>query len=201
MRSTSGIGIDNAAPNMSPAETCLGIWSTVLTQALGSTNVFTASTVDQMPKQVSAGLMFGAALSIPIPDVDRTDYLLMLGANPYASNGSLCTAPDLPGRLEALRARGGKVVECPELAQGGTLRATFELLKVRGASAVVLVGHEPDLGRFLAAALFDKVSGAGTARFAFKKGGAACVEFQGRVAPGGATLLWMLPPKILRALR
>jgi anaerobic selenocysteine-containing dehydrogenase len=82
----------------------------VLTQAFGTGNVFTASTVDQMPKQVSAGLMFGAALSIPIPDVDRTDYLLMLGANPYASNGSLCTAPDLPGRLATLRARGGKFV-------------------------------------------------------------------------------------------
>src|SRR5262245_20604213 len=82
----------------------------VLTQALGSGNVFTASTVDQMPKQVSAGLMFGAALSIPIPDLDRTDYLLILGANPYASNGSLCTAPDYPGRLDALRARGGRLV-------------------------------------------------------------------------------------------
>jgi anaerobic selenocysteine-containing dehydrogenase len=82
----------------------------VLTQALGSTNVFTASTVDQMPKQVSAGLMFGAALSIPIPDLDRTDYLMILGANPYASNGSLCTAPDYPGRLDALRARGGRLV-------------------------------------------------------------------------------------------
>jgi len=54
--------------------------------------------------------MFGAALSIPIPDLDRTDYLLMLGANPYASNGSLCTAPDYPGRLDALRARGGRLV-------------------------------------------------------------------------------------------
>src|SRR5262249_13390733 len=82
----------------------------VLTQALGSANVYTASTVDQMPKQVSAGLMFGAALSIPIPDLDRTDYLLILGANPYASNGSLCTAPDYPGRLDALRARGGRLV-------------------------------------------------------------------------------------------
>src|SRR4051794_20024424 len=82
----------------------------VLTQALGSTNVYTASTVDQMPKQVSAGLMFGAALSIPIPDLDRTDYLVILGANPYASNGSLCTAPDFPGRLDALRARGGRLV-------------------------------------------------------------------------------------------
>ena len=82
----------------------------VLLQALGTTNVFTASTVDQMPKQVSAGLMFGAPLSVPVPDVDRTDHLLILGANPYESNGSLCTAPDLPGRLEALRARGGQIV-------------------------------------------------------------------------------------------
>ena len=66
-------------------------------------NVFSASTVDQMPKQVCAGLMFGAALTIPVPDIDRTDYLLMLGANPFASNGSLVTAPDWPGRIEALQ--------------------------------------------------------------------------------------------------
>src|SRR5262249_46761502 len=48
--------------------------------------------------------------SIPIPDVDNTDYLLILGANPLVSNGSLMTAPDMRGRLRALRARGGKVV-------------------------------------------------------------------------------------------
>jgi anaerobic selenocysteine-containing dehydrogenase len=63
-----------------------------------------------MPKQVSAGWMFGTALSVPVPDVDRTDYLLMLGANPFASNGSLWTAPDLPRRLRDLRARGGRLV-------------------------------------------------------------------------------------------
>ena len=54
--------------------------------------------------------MFGGALSIPVPDVDRTDYLLVLGANPFASNGSLMTAPDIPGRLRALRTRGGRLV-------------------------------------------------------------------------------------------
>ena len=73
----------------------------VLLQALGTTNVFCASTVDQMPKQVSAGLMFGGPLSVPVPDLDRTDYLLILGANPFASNGSLMTVPDVPGRLRA----------------------------------------------------------------------------------------------------
>ena len=76
-------------------------------RALGSRNIFSASTADQMPKQVSAGLMFGTMLSIPVPDVDRTDYLLLLGANPLASNGSLLTAPDMKGRLRRLRARGG----------------------------------------------------------------------------------------------
>src|SRR3954454_12746976 len=82
----------------------------VLLQALGSTNLFSASTVDQMPKQISAGLMFGAALSVPIADIDRTDHLLILGANPLVSNGSLMPAPDMKGRLRALRARGGKCV-------------------------------------------------------------------------------------------
>ncbi|MBA2764092.1 MAG: molybdopterin-dependent oxidoreductase [Thermoleophilaceae bacterium] len=80
------------------------------TKALGTRNVFTASTVDQMPKQVAVGLMFGAGLSVPVPDIDRTDYLMILGANPMASNGSLLTAPDMRGRMRALRARGGRLV-------------------------------------------------------------------------------------------
>jgi anaerobic selenocysteine-containing dehydrogenase len=79
-------------------------------RALGSKNIYSASTVDQMPKQVSAGLMFGTILSVPIPDVDRTDHMLILGANPLASNGSLMTAPDMRGRLRAIQERGGKVV-------------------------------------------------------------------------------------------
>jgi anaerobic selenocysteine-containing dehydrogenase len=79
-------------------------------RALGSQNIYTASTVDQMPKQVSAGLMFGTMLSIPIPDVDRCEHLVLLGANPLVSNGSLLTAPDMRGRLRRIRGRGGKVV-------------------------------------------------------------------------------------------
>jgi anaerobic selenocysteine-containing dehydrogenase len=81
-----------------------------LIKALGTTNVFSASTVDQRPKEVASGLMFGGGLTVPVPDVDRTDFLLMLGANPYASNGSLATAPDWPGRIEALIERGGTLV-------------------------------------------------------------------------------------------
>ena len=81
-----------------------------LTKALGTRNVYSASSVDQLPKQISSALMFGAGLSVPVPDVDRTDHLLMLGANPLASNGSLMTAPDMRGRLRRLRERGGKLV-------------------------------------------------------------------------------------------
>lgn len=84
-----------------------GLYPSLLLGAVGTRNVFTASTLDQMPKHVSSGLLFGDALAIPVPDLDRTDHLLLLGANPLESNGSLCTAPDFPGKLRALRARGG----------------------------------------------------------------------------------------------
>ncbi|GHA39728.1 MULTISPECIES: molybdopterin oxidoreductase family protein [Streptomyces violaceoruber group] len=83
------------------------LYPNVLLGALGSRSLFTASTLDQMPKHVSSGLLFGDANVIPVPDLDRTDHLLLIGANPLESNGSLCTAPDFPGRLRALKARGG----------------------------------------------------------------------------------------------
>jgi anaerobic selenocysteine-containing dehydrogenase len=86
------------------------LYGRVFSKALGSRNVFTATTVDQMPKHFSAGHMFGGALTIPVPDLDRTMHLLVLGANPLASNGSLMTAPDARGRLRAIHDRGGKVV-------------------------------------------------------------------------------------------
>ena len=82
----------------------------MLVRALGSQNFFSAASVDQMPKHVSCGLMFGRPDLIPVPDIDRTDYLVILGANPWVSNGSLATAPDFRGRLEAISRRGGKVV-------------------------------------------------------------------------------------------
>jgi anaerobic selenocysteine-containing dehydrogenase len=81
-----------------------------LIMALNTKNLCSASTVDQMPKHVSSGLLFGDSNAIPIPDLDRTDFLLMLGANPWESNGSLCTAPDFPGRVKAIQERGGRVV-------------------------------------------------------------------------------------------
>jgi anaerobic selenocysteine-containing dehydrogenase len=79
-------------------------------RSLHTRNRFSATSVDQLAHHVAAYFMFGHQLLLPIPDLDRTDFLLILGGNPVASNGSLMTAPDAPGRLRAIRERGGKVV-------------------------------------------------------------------------------------------
>lgn len=104
-----------------------------LIKAMQTKNLFSASTVDQMPKHVSSGFLFGGPNSIPVPDLDRTDYLLMLGANPLESNGSLCTAPDFPGRLQAIRERGGKVVTV-DPRRTKTADASDEYLPIRPGS-------------------------------------------------------------------
>jgi anaerobic selenocysteine-containing dehydrogenase len=105
-RQALGIYIGNpSAHNLSVL-----IYGRVLVKALQTRNIFSASTVDQYPKQMASALLFGSGATVAVPDVDRTDHLLILGANPLASNGSLLTAPDMRGRLRAIRARGGKVV-------------------------------------------------------------------------------------------
>jgi len=81
-----------------------------LARALGTKNVFSASTLDQMPKQLASGLMFGHWLSVALPDIARTDLLLVIGANPLASNGSMWTVPDFKGKAKAMQARGGKLI-------------------------------------------------------------------------------------------
>jgi anaerobic selenocysteine-containing dehydrogenase len=86
------------------------LYGRVLLKGVGTRNLYSASTVDQYPKQMASALMFGTGTTVPVPDLDRTGYVLMLGANPLQSNGSLMTSPDVRGRLRAIRARGGKLV-------------------------------------------------------------------------------------------
>ncbi len=81
-----------------------------LARALGTKNIFSASSVDQIPKQLASGLMFGTWLSVAVPDIARTDWLLVIGANPLASNGSMWTVPDFRGKAKAMQARGGKLI-------------------------------------------------------------------------------------------
>jgi anaerobic selenocysteine-containing dehydrogenase len=88
-------------------------YAPALLKALRTPNVFSASSVDQWPHQLVCAQMYGHQFLLPIPDIDNTQYFLMLGANPVASNGSLMTAPGIVHRLDALRARGKFVLIDP----------------------------------------------------------------------------------------
>jgi anaerobic selenocysteine-containing dehydrogenase len=79
-------------------------------RALGTQNRFSATSNDQLPHMLASLEMFGHQVLFPIPDIDRTDLLICIGANPMASNGSLMTVPDFRGRVKSLKARGGKLV-------------------------------------------------------------------------------------------
>ncbi len=104
----TSVGVYLGNPN---AHTIAGsLYAPLIIRGLGTRQVFSASTLDQMPKHVALGLMFGSPVAFTVPDLDRTDYLVIIGANPMVSNGSLATAADFPGKLRALRKRGGKLV-------------------------------------------------------------------------------------------
>lgn len=88
-------------------------WTThsrALIKAIGAKAMFSASTVDQMPRHVASGYLYGGGGTMPVPDLDRTDLLVLLGTNPFVSNGSICTAPGFPDKITAVKERGGRVV-------------------------------------------------------------------------------------------
>ena len=78
--------------------------------ALGTRQIYSAGTVDQVPKQLACELLFGNDMAIPVPDILRADCVLMLGANPVVSNGSLWLIPKVRDRIRELKARGGRLV-------------------------------------------------------------------------------------------
>jgi anaerobic selenocysteine-containing dehydrogenase len=100
-----------------------------LLRSLRSKNIFSASSVDQWPSQLVDWLMYGHQFLLPIPDVDNTDYFLMLGANPVASNGSLMTAPGIARRLEALAARGRLVVVDPRRTETAAIASEHVFIR------------------------------------------------------------------------
>lgn len=81
----------------------------LIIRGLGTRQVYSASTLDQMPKHVALGLLFGNPLAFTVPDLDRAEHLVVIGANPLVSNGSLATAADFGGKLKAMRKRGGRL--------------------------------------------------------------------------------------------
>jgi anaerobic selenocysteine-containing dehydrogenase len=101
--------------------------------ALSSRNNYSVSSADQVPQHAVATEMFGNPVALPIPDIDRTDHLLVIGANPAVSNGSVLSAPGVRDRLRAIGERGGRVVVV-DPRRTETARLAAEHLQVRPGS-------------------------------------------------------------------
>lgn len=136
------VAIYNGNPTVHNSGTLLG--SGGFLRALKTKNRFSATSIDQLPHHRAALEMFGHPLLLPIPDIDRTEYFLVMGANPLASNGSIMTAPGMRDRIAGLRARGGRVVTI-DPRRTETARAASEHHFIRpGTDALLLLAliHE-----------------------------------------------------------
>src|SRR6185369_16272719 len=108
-------------------------------KALGSRNSYSAGSQDTSPRFAASHYLYGNSLVIPVPDIDRTDYFLCIGANPFVSQGSAMAGADVKGRMRAIRERGGKVVVV-DPRRSETARDADELVQIRpGGDAAFLL--------------------------------------------------------------
>ncbi|MGC1328777.1 molybdopterin oxidoreductase family protein [Pseudomonas sp.] len=107
---------------------------------LKTRNRYSATSVDQLPHHLSSFLMYGHGLLLPIPDIDHTDFMLILGGNPLASNGSIMTVPDVEKRLKAIQRRGGRVVVVDPRRTETAAMADQHLFIRPGGDAALLLG-------------------------------------------------------------
>lgn len=123
----------------------------MLLRAIGSRNKFSATSVDQLPHHMASYFMLGHQLLMPVPDIDRTDFMLIIGGNPVASNGSIMTVPDIKNRLKAITERGGKVL-LVDPRRSETAKFSSEHLFIRPGQDVLMLlsllyvfSHESEL--------------------------------------------------------
>lgn len=138
----SAVGLYFGNPNAHNFGTL--VYGPAFFRALGTKNRFSASSCDQWPLMLASYFMFGHQLRFPVPDVDRTDFMMLIGANPLASNGSIMSAPGIKKRLEAIQKRGGKVVVVdPRRCETAELADEHVFIKP-GTDALFLLGllHE-----------------------------------------------------------
>ncbi|VXC28803.1 Formate dehydrogenase-O, major subunit [Pseudomonas sp. 8BK] len=119
---------------------------------LKTRNRYSATSVDQLPHHLTSHLMYGHGLLIPVPDIDHTDFMLILGGNPLASNGSIMTVPDVEKRLKAIQKRGGKLVVVDPRRSETAAIADQHVFVRPGQDAALLFGllntlFEENLGR------------------------------------------------------
>ena len=111
-----------------------------LMAALGTRNCYSAGSQDTSPRFAASWHLYGSSFTTPIPDLERTDYFLCIGANPVVSNGSLLTAPNMRGRLRAIRARGGKVVVVDPRRSESAREADEHVAILPGGDSALLLG-------------------------------------------------------------
>jgi anaerobic selenocysteine-containing dehydrogenase len=130
-----------AAYQGNPTAHNLGLltYGQLLLRTLGTRNLYSATSLDQLPHMLAAHLVFGNQLLMPVPDIDRCDLFICLGANPLASNGSIMTAPDVKSRLKAIRERGGKVIVLDPRRSETAEKADKHLFIRPGTDAVFLL--------------------------------------------------------------
>ena len=163
-----------------------------LLAAIGTRNRYSAASVDQQPQHLLSHLLFGSPLLLPVPDVDRTDFLLVVGGNPLVSNGSIMTAPNIKRRLERLRQRGGRlVVVDPRRTE--TADVSDEHVFIRPGTDV-----------FLLAAMAQVIVSEGLARpgraEAFVDGLDAVADMVREITPEAAYLRTGVPAETIRRL-
>ena len=134
----NGVGIYQGNPNVHNVGAM--IYSPPFVRALRTKNRFSATSADQLPHHFAGNYMFGHPLLMPIPDVDHTQYMLMLGANPLVSNGSIMTAPGIRKRLKAIQKRGGKLIVIdPRRSETAVMADQHHFIKP-GTDALFLLG-------------------------------------------------------------
>lgn len=123
-------------------------------------NRFSATSVDQLPHQLAALKLFGHQTMVPIPDIDRCQYFLAMGYNPMASNGSLMTVPNFPGRLKALKQRGGKMVVIdPRRSETANVADEYHAIRPGFDAALILAMLNTIFAEGLAAELPSYIKG------------------------------------------
>src|SRR5690606_17107184 len=107
-------------------------------RTLRSKNRFSATSVDQLPAMLASYLMYGHQLLMPVPDLERVEELVILGANPMASNGSIMSVGDIGARLKSIRARGGRITVIDPRRTETTKRADEHHFIRPGSDAMLL---------------------------------------------------------------
>jgi anaerobic selenocysteine-containing dehydrogenase len=133
-----------------------------LLAALGTRNCYSAGSQDTSPRFATSWYLYGSSLTVPVPDLERCDYFLCVGANPVVSNGSAFTAPDVRGKLRALRARGGKLVVVDPRRSETAREADRHVAILPGGDAALLLGMLRvllDEGRVDRAAIAEQARG------------------------------------------